>query len=237
MQIFRFVALLLMTSLLSDAETFFGYTTPTNRLIIGSNEAIVVYASNLDEVLFLKDGATNAIRLDMGDPASVRTPAFAGPAEFLLYLTNGLPPALVSFKRIKNGGIHTQVTEYGKSNVISVASNEVIRFFQPTLNNSDWQYAEFKRGTLIATMAIQNNLEVSGPMEITFFGAEAAGTAATFSYCSVGQFRVMPEFIEVPPGAFELRVEKSTDLTNWFSIVVNARSEDTKAFYRMRFDK
>lgn len=39
------------------------------------------------------------------------------------------------------------------------------------------------------------------------------------------------------PRSWEVSGSYVDDLTNWFSIVVNARSEDTKAFYRMRFDK
>lgn len=237
MHTFFSVGLLLIAAAVSYGETFFGYSTPTNRLIIGSNEAIVIYAFEDDEALLVKDDSTNSVRLGTGDPARPR--AIAGPAE-LLFLTNstvfplgGLPPALLTYKRIKNGGIVTQIVPYGMSNSISVASNETIKFFQPT---ESARRAEFKRGAFVTSMSIQNNLEVSGPMEITFFGG-SGGFVTTYSYCFVGQFLVMPEFVEVPTGTFELRIEKSTDLTNWIPVVVNARSEDSKAFYRMRFDK
>lgn len=91
---------------------------------------------------------------------------------------------------------------------------------------------------------VNPNTEFSGPLEIELTVPESRVLgdfefAAVYSYYFTEDFLVAPEFgfLQGPSGAFEIAVEKSVDLTNWFPVMLQNTSNDQKAFYRLRLTR
>jgi hypothetical protein len=79
--------------------------------------------------------------------------------------------------------------------------------------------------------------EFTGPVEITLTDLNPpANEASVLSYYFTEDFLVTPNFgfLQGPTGAFEITVEKTVDLTNWYPVSVQNTSDDQKAFYRLR---
>ena len=87
---------------------------------------------------------------------------------------------------------------------------------------------------------LRGNTEFSGPLEITLTvrnsTADPIEKAAVYSYYFTEDFLVVPDFgfLQGPTGAFEITVQRSADLTNWFPVMVQNTSNDQKAFYRLK---
>ena len=44
-------------------------------------------------------------------------------------------------------------------------------------------------------------------------------------------------YLQTPPGNFEIVVEKTTNLTNWFPVLSHNTTTDQRAYYRFRIAK
>ena len=160
--------------------------------------------------------------------------AFAGPMDILFSASTN---HLISFKRMQGNAIKSVVFSYGHPNTISVPAGKTLRFFSfiPLPNYEIPVNASVTKGTNTLYREgvgfLHRNAEFSGPLEITltslFQSPEPIETAAVYSYYFTEDFLVMPEtgFLQGPTGAFEISVEKSGDLTNWFPVMVQNTSD------------
>jgi hypothetical protein len=227
----------------TQAETFLGVTSATNRLVVGTNEALVIHRfTGAISYQLVKDGSVFdfADNIASENRISPESPsALAGPCE--LVFTN---VALLNFQRIVTSSIQTVVLPPAASvntQTVSVASGRSIRIFRAL--PSALTYATgvgVSRGTntINATVSFRANDEFTGPLDITFSG-RTSGTTCLYSYVMTDEPQIVPQGVTVqsPTGAFQFLVEKSVDLTNWVPSVIQNLQGNQKAFYRLRITK
>jgi hypothetical protein len=235
---------LLAATCSGTAETFIGVTSSTNRLVVGTNEALVIskftYSGSFQlvkdgSVFTTSDGVFPEYRIAADSPS-----ALAGPCELVFPNV-----ALLNFQRISTGSIQTVVltpSATTNSATVSVPSGRNIRIFRPmpsTLGiNASLRVA---RGTNIVSfysLSFKANDEFTGPIDVTFSGA-LSGTTHIYSYALTDEPQVVPQGVTVqsPTGAFQFLVEKSVDLTNWVPSVIQNLQGNQKAYYRLRITK
>lgn len=230
-----FACLLLAHSL--HAELFFGPTSPSNRLLVASNSAIIISAVLGDVNLggfvngqLVFAGSTHNIVLDLDETNPTR--ALAGPAELILN-----DSIVISYKAVQGNAIKTLVAAPGSARpVIDVTSGKSVRFFRPIVQGP----VEVRRApTSVTNGRIRGGEEFAGPVSLYFSGPSISSRSAVYSYYFTEDFLVVPELglLQGGPGTFEITIQKSIDLTNWFPVVVQNTSTDTKAFYRLRIFK
>lgn len=239
------IAAVLTASLSGTAETFIGVTSATNRLVVGTNEALVIskftYNGSFQlvkdgNVFTTSDGGVQENQISPESPS-----ALAGPCELVFPNV-----ALLNFQRISTSSIQTVVlTPSASTNslTVSVASGRNIRIFRPmpsTLGiNASLRLA---RGTNVVfhySLAFKANDEFTGPIDATFSGALTGTTAHIYSYALTEEPQIVPQGVTVqsPTGAFQFLVEKSVDLTNWVPSVIQNLQGNQQAYYRLRITK
>ena len=246
MRYFTHLLLLLATVLVfhfalsAHGEVFLGYTTASNRFLIASNEAVLIYRSTVAEAFFIRDGVTNQLR--SFDATPLEPCAFAGPAEMLI-----VTPGMMSFKRLFNSGIRTVIMSPTSTNVIEIPSGKTARFFRATIPsgvNLDGLSFE-KEGVVVGQAGgfwepvFTGGEEYQGPLAITIRNNRGGSLSFSFSYYFIEDFLTVPElgFLQGPTGSFEITVEKSGDLTNWTPVIIQPTSNDQKAFYRLKLSR
>ena len=239
------IVVLSATAFTGTAETFLGVTSATNRLVVGTNEAIFIsrFSPVGPSFQLVKDGAVynssfgSPIRLGPTSPVSL-----AGPCE--LVLTN---QTMVQFQRLPTSSVQTLILPGSASTntaTVSVPSGKTIRVFRPLPLNMSLSL-RLSRGTnsmpldsgaLLATLGTE---EFTGPLDVTFLGPLTGADAGIFSYAITEDAQIAPAGVAIqsPTGQFHLEVERSTNLTNWSPAVIQSLVEDQKAFYRLRITK
>lgn len=210
------------------AEVFIGPTTATNRLLISSNQAIII-SSVIGNVFtfgsLVFNGVTNSVGFDLPDVMN-NTSVYAavGPSELVLP-TN----TCFSFKRLENTTVQMLVVSNTQTGVVSVPSNKTIKFFLPLSTSSSFQGA-IQKGPQIAAGYVFGGAEFTGPCTIQIPGP------IVVSYYFTEDALVLPQakVIQGPTGSFEIAIEKSYDLTNWFPVVAHNSVSDQKAFFKLR---
>ncbi len=220
------------------AEIFCGVTSNTNRLTVATNESILISSAHNQNgntvayALHVANGITNG-QTYIGGPSPLANPvAIAGPCE--LVFTNN---SLISFKRVQGTNIQTVILPPSHppiQQLINVPEGKTIRFFTPCVGSS--QNSLQCGGILFSNVLLYGNEEFSSPMTVTFTGQEINGYLTIYSYYFIEDFLALPGLglLQGPTGNFELSVEKTTDLSNWFPVIVQNTSSDQKAFYRIR---
>lgn len=242
-----FCGLLLVGGVLR-AETFIGVTSATNRLVVGTNEAILItklFSYNggesfqlvKDGSIYNSSGAGGTQRLSPANPV-----ALAGSCEMIL--TN---QTVVHFRRLPTSSIQTIVLLPSASTntaTVSVPSGRTIRVFHPLpVGLNGW--LRLSRGTNSFTfypagsVAGDGTEEFSGPLDVTFLGPLGGTDCGIFSYALTEDAQIVPAGVALqsPTGQFHLEMERSTNLTNWSPAVIQSLVEDQKAFYRLRITK
>lgn len=241
---------LLVCGITVQAETFLGVTSATNRLTVGTNEAIIIThfaVQNSGEYQLVKDGNIHllygsAFRGPGGLSTSPNNPsALAGPCE--LILTN---QALVNFRRIPTSSIQTFVL--GPSAATNTASivlsaGQAARLFQPL--PSPYVLTGGNTGVSRGTnrfdfdVSFEANDEFSGPLGLVFRGPTSGSYSFVFSIAILDDAQIVPQGVTVQAatGASQLVVEKSSNLTNWVPTVFQDLNQDQKAFFRLRVTK
>lgn len=228
---------LLALGLKTRAEFFLGVTSATNRFLIGTNEAVLIRTDSFSsgDLQFLKDGNTHTLNLQ--GPSSPPM-AVVGPGEIVVTSS-----ALFSFARIPTNGLQTILLPpaIGTNSEFkfSVAAGKNIRFFFP-LSAPE---AKFDRGTnsvtrnIFATIRDFGPIEVSGPVEVTLSN-RLGSRSALATVAETDESVLVPQgIIQGPTGAFQIAVEKSSNLINWTPAILQDIREDQKAFYRLRIAK
>lgn len=224
-------------ALSAHGEVFLGYTTASNRFLIASNEAVLIYRSTVAEAFFIRDGVTNQLR--SFDATPLEPCAFAGPAEMLI-----VTPGMMSFKRLFNSGIRTVIISPTTTNVIEIPSGKTARFFRATAPSGINLYElSFEKEGVVVDQAggkwapvITGGEEYQGPLKITIRNHVYS---VSVSYYFIEDFLTVPElgFLQGPTGSFEITVEKSGDLTNWTPVIIQPTANDQKAFYRLKLSR
>ena len=226
-------------ALSAHGEVFLGSTTSSNRFLIASNEAVLIYRSTVAEAFFVRDGVTNQLR--SFDAKPLEPCAFAGPAEMLI-----VTPGMISFKRLFNSGIRTIFISPTTTNAIEIPSGKTARFFRATTPSGINPYElSFEKEGVVVDQAggkwepvITGGEEYQGPLKITIRN-DRETWSVSFSYYFIEDFLTVPElgFLQGPTGSFEITVEKSGDLTNWTPVIIQPTSNDQKAFYRLKLSR
>lgn len=246
--IFVLSTCLFITRLL-QAETLIIPAGQGGKLTIATGEVAIVtiYQQSPAPAPFLTDivvsGVTNRLPLD---PASGlpegRPVALAGPME-ILFKDSG--SHLLSYTKLIGNSIKSQVLNNGHTNRISVPEGKTLRFFSFVPNALGFNASvgvRLEKGTnsfsLYSSASLRPGAEFTGPVDIVLSEYDS-DIACVVSYYLTEDFLVLPDggFLQGPTGAFEISVEKSADLTNWFPVMVQNTSNDQKAFYRLKLAK
>ncbi len=77
--------------------------------------------------------------------------------------------------------------------------------------------------------------EYDGPLEIRL----RENNPVVVSYYFAEDFVTMPDasLLRGPTGSFEVGVQKSFDLTNWYPVIIYRTAADEKAFYRLKLSR
>jgi hypothetical protein len=229
----------------ASAETFFGSTSATNRLLVNEGEVLVV-----DRCAFQDDGQSTISLVKNGSiypmqSGSIgfvrpRNPmALSGPAE--LIVTNN---SFISFSVLKSTNVVTLVLPE-KSNsivetnfVVSVPLGRTVRFFKPMGGNTEYvvgrgkSFIRLNEGILVQ----ENVFQVDGPLEVSLFRGDASATVVSYIWIE----RETPEAAQLSIGGTQtgaIWLERSSNLTNWAPSSLLYPAETSSKFYRLRIDQ
>jgi hypothetical protein len=231
----RFIVLLLGVLVpLAGAETFIGPTTPTNRLLVSPNSAIIITATfgdftNSTQVAL--GGGTPFVQSYFAPLQSGTVYALAGPAE--LIFSNAV---LFTFFRLTNSAIYSQ----GIANdpiVISIPTNKTMHLFGvPAEVNARFTGPIGGGGSLGFTLEPNTPAEFTGPGTLQLNSGVFFPFAKFISYFFDEDGFTLPDLrtISGPSGSLAIIVEKSVDLQSWSPVLLQNTSDPSKAFYRMR---
>ena len=241
-----FAFALIAMALTGKTETFIGSTSATNRLVVGTNEALIIHAFGLSGGIpngfqLIKDTTTNSFALP--GTCSLNSPiAVAGPCEFTFTKS-----AIVSFRRIPTSAIQTVIVAPNtNSTTVSVPSNRTILIFNPlnaqAFSPSFGVSATVSRGTNIAPFSVggtYGNAEITGPADLVFSVGGGQTEPNVISYVITDEAQIVPQGVTVqaPTGSFQFQVEKSDNLTNWVPAVIQNLQGYQKGYYRLRITK
>ena len=219
----------------TQSEVFIGPTSSTNRLVVNTNEAIlvsVITATNAYEGFNARiaiGGANYPIGLsnELDFPA-----AFAGPIELIL-----ANQGIISYQSVQGAAIQSILVTSNSTTVITVPAGKSLRFFRPSGGRMNLEVT--KGGKTAIGELMTGKEEFTGPVSLRPFHQSLSSFVSIVSYYYTDGFVVLPEqgLLRGPTGSFEITVEKSVDLTNWFPVVVHGTSADQKAFYRLKLQR
>jgi len=226
-------SLLLLVSKFALGETFIGPTTPTNRLLVASNSAVIITTTlgnftNSTQVVL----GGSPIALDYFAPLeNGGSYALAGPAE--LVFSNAVT---ITYYAVTNSAIRTQFIANDPIS-ISIASNKTMHLFGvPTTVN-----ASFSRSGSFVSFALEPNrpAEFTGPGALALSSGVFPPYAKFISYYIAEDGFALPDqrAISGPSGSFAVTVEKSADLKTWSPVLMQNTSDPVKAFYRLRIER
>ena len=216
------------------AETFVGPTTPTNRLLVASNSAIIITATFGD--------FTNSTQVELEGfqfTQSYFAPletggayALAGPAE--LIFSNAV---LITYYQITNSAIRIQSIGNDPI-VISIATNKTMRLFGvPAPVNAS--FSRSGGGSVSFTLEPNRPAEFTGPGNLALSSGVFPPYGKFISYFIAEDGFVLPDqrALVGPSGSFAVVIEKSADLQTWSPVVMQNTSDAVKAFYRLRIER
>lgn len=228
------LAVLAFISTMARSETFLGPTTPTNRLLVATNSAILITTmagdyTNSTEIVFqgYPIGQSSFAPL-----ASGSVYALAGPSE--LICSNA---ALVTFFRITNSAIRTQTIANDPIG-ITIASNQTMRLFSVAapVNAS---LSRLEGGFVGFTLEPNQPFEFTGPGILNLSSGVLPPNVKWISYFIAEDGFAIPNqrYVAGPSGSFAIGVEKSYDLSTWQPVLLDTATEPTRAFYRLRIQR
>lgn len=228
--------------LFARAEIFIGPSSTTNRILIATNEMIVV-SDRIGGVInapppftgfLVVNGVTNDLRIaETFSEVLGENLHFLGPAE--LVLTNiGVG---FSFRRISAPYVKSLFLPPQSTNTIAVPPGKTIRLLYGNIfvqfisisRDSEPGFAALNRG--------QTGGEYSGPLTVHLWNDRSYSVLVPYYF--IEEAVVLPEqkLLMGPVGSFEILVEKSADLTNWIPVIAHTTAIDQKQFYRMRLTR
>ena len=223
------LTLALISSLNLCAETFVGPTSSNKHLALGTNEAMLVRGYMGDKMSYQR--GANVVTFFQFDVRGFWTDfgyAFAGPGE--LILTN---QSIIWFDRLTNSSIKTVIASSGL--VLTIKTNTMLKAFFPFANitgDAGGVPAEVNVSGTLTAGSLSGGLVIPGPATITFV------REGLLSYYITENSQAIPlGVLKGPTGNFELAVEKSSNLKDWFPVVLQNLSDNKSAFYPLRVSR
>jgi hypothetical protein len=228
-------ASLALSTLRSNSETFFGPSNGGNKLLIASNEAIIissimapagvlngdVLVSNSSYAVHLYPLGTT--RLGLGGPAELRIPS----------------PCAVYFKRLQNAAIRTVFlagNDMTNGFLASAPSGKTLEFFD-TMDGDVVPNAFLFKSGFSNQVQVAAGQRFDGPADVRFYNP-TSGNAALFSYWLVEDVFQNPNaFVPSSSQTPQVMLEKSADLNLWQPVAVFGQSVGSNTFYRLRISK
>jgi hypothetical protein len=259
MKIFAWAALMALpfAQFSLQAELFIGPTTVSNRFVLATGQAAIIsaiYPRSLYDTNYQK---TNEVSVDariLSGGTTTRvyvaackqfTTALVGPVE--LAVSNSV---VISYKVVTNTSIVCPLIKPGTTNTIVIPSGKSAHFFAFGLDgfNPIIPDAEIIKGGVSAQgVDIYGEAEFDGPVTIRFFNPDFDAIfglppgappqkAYTLPYYLTDQAVVLPDqaVLQSPTGNFEIQMQKSYDLKDWFPSMMIPAVNDQKAYYRLR---
>src|SRR5205807_3884166 len=124
---------------------------------------------------------------------------------------------------------------------ITVPPSNTFHFFQPLVSGGYFVHV-LKGSQSISNTQFKGGEELSGPAQVIIQASQVSDTpdqyGLLFSYYATDQAAAQDNgIVATPTGHFEVTVEKSTNLTNWYPAIIKSLSEDSSAFFRLKISK
>ena len=212
-------------------ETFIGPTTPSNRLLVSSNSAIIITATfgNFTNTTDVVLGGFQFTQSSFAPLENGNSYALAGPAE--LIFSNAV---VISYYQVTNSAIRTQ--SIGNDPIgIAIAPNKTMRLFGvPAPVNAS--FSRFGGSFVSFTLQPNQPAEFTGPGTLALNSGVFPPMAKFISYFIAEDGFTLPNqrAIAGPSGSYAITVEKSSDLSTWSPVLMQNTSDPNKAFYRLR---
>jgi len=218
------------------AETFFGPSAPGNKLLIASNEAVIISSIMCAPGLLTGDVMTSnssyAVHLY---PAGGTRMALSGPAELRIP-----SPCALYFKRLQDTPIRTVFLAGNDATngfLVSVPSGKTLEFFESMNTDVVPNTYLVKSGFGSNQVQVLSGQRLDGPADVRFYNSGSANVALC-SYWFVEDVFQNPNAFR-PSGSQmpQIFVEKSGDLNLWQSVAAFGQSVGSNSFYRLRIER
>jgi hypothetical protein len=241
------------TATLLKAEEFIGPTSPTNRLIIGTNEAVLidtvlpdVSANSFNDAGLTVSNITYHISLQAAitpplgvvQPTSVKLVPFAIPGPAELILSNAYA---VHLTRLTNASM--RMVEWGANSnlvTISVPVGKTIQFLWSFTGNPS-VVATLTSGTQSFDVNINPGDLIQGPITVSFdYNKQVTGglPVALVSYWFIEDVFQNPQAVlSLGAGVPNVLVQKSADLKNWQPVATFPMTLGSNGFYRLQIPR
>ncbi len=193
-----------------------------------------------DYPLLIANGKTNVFPLVFGNQSQPLA-VLVGPIQLL---KTNLGNRIISYQILTGSQIRSEIVTSDSTNVISVPNGKTIKFLnpQPLPSVEISVNVTFQNGGREITSSIYGGEEFTGPLSINIkYPMPQFNTnyVAIYPYFFKEDSVVMPELklIQGPTGAFQIGVDKSIDLLNWYPVIIHNTSEEQKAFYRLSISR
>ena len=217
------------------ADTFYGPTTTTNKLIVPTNEVAIITSVMAADVVsgdVMASNSSYAVRLPPS--GSVRY-AVAGPAE--LRITT---PSAIYFRRLQNAAVKMALLAGGDTTngvLVSVPAGKTIEVFGSLNTDVIVNSYVVKSGLGSNLVQIVAGNRLDGPVELRLYTTTSVN-AATFSWWFVEDVFQNPNLlVPAQSQAPQILVEKSADLQGWVPVGFFGQSLGSNTFYRLRIAK
>jgi hypothetical protein len=245
--------LLLFAAYPLHAGIFTGPTTTTNRLVLAAGQAAVIngiypekqYDSNLN-VTYTAPISASIISGEQTTPIYIGeckqgTTALVGPVELVVST-----PAIISYQTLSNTPLQSLLVLPGSTNSINVPAGKSIKFLSFDLSGFDVLIADAQitvNGGTFQGFDIFGGAEFDGPLAISFSyppsfdGTPALGYILPFYLTDSSLVLPSQMALQSATGNVEVQIQKSSDLTNWYSSVAIPATNNTQTFYRLRIQQ
>jgi hypothetical protein len=246
-QTILFLAAISAFSINTKAELFVGSSTNVNSLVIASNEVILISAVRISS----QNGGYGQINLN-GTPLpfhygqiehdeeySGSKFALAGPATLSFPAASGTNsvPVCIGFQRIQGTSIKS--TAASANALMQIPAGKTCHFFSPigAIENYNNLVAIQTSSDTVSNIYIAGGEEFTGPVTLNLANFDPNYNSSwIYSFYLTDDSLALPSgVLQGSTGSFVITVEKSTNLTNWSPVMVQATGADQSAFYKLNF--
>jgi hypothetical protein len=217
------------------AETFYGPSVGTNKLIIATNEVAIITSVIAGDVLsgdIMASNSSYAVRLP---PSGSARYAVAGPAELRV-----TAPCAIYFRRIQNAPVKMALlagNDTTNGAVVSVPAGKTVELFGSMNGDVVVNAYLSKNGAGSNLVQVTAGTRLDGPVDLRFFTTTAINTA-TYSWWFAEDVFQNPNLLMTAQNQSpQIIVEKSSDLQGWIPVGFFGQSLGSNTFYRLRIAK
>jgi hypothetical protein len=227
----------------ANADTLLLPTGQGGQINVNTNEVAIIssYRQSPGPAPYYTEvvqaGTTNTLYL--GSAGETSLAGFTGPIQL-----NFQSPAahFVQYRQLSASVFQSLVLRYGVTNTISIPDGKTLRFFSlvPPPGHEMSLAIDARQSTNIyQNLVLFPGMELSGPLDLTFRVKFPDPGAAVYTYYITEAFLTLPgpRLLQGPTGGFQISVEKSADLSNWFPVILQSTTADQKAFFRLKLSQ